>query len=127
MSAIRVSPALFLADYSSHVHMILRSGDLGKSMSDYLVQRIKACDNIQVHYHCRVSALRGNGRLEAFELETKDGNRQTVASSNLFIFIGASPCTQWVSHLVATDPKGFIITGKDIKASSISGFEPQSL
>lgn len=119
--------ALFLADYATEVHMVLRSNNLGKSMSDYLVQRIKACDNIRVHYQSHVSRLEGNSHLEAFDITTESGETQHMTSSHLFIFIGARPCTDWVGHLIATDPRGFILTGADIQASSLDGYQPQSL
>lgn len=119
--------ALFLADYASEVHMILRSNNLGKSMSDYLVQRIVASPNIRVHYEAAVTALAGENHLESYEITHKDGSKSLLSSSNLFIFIGARPCTEWVKHLITTDVNGFVRTGSEIQATALDAFEPQPL
>ncbi len=36
----------------------------------------------------------------------------------LFVFIGASPRTDWLGEAVARDDHGFVLTGPDIAASS---------
>jgi thioredoxin reductase (NADPH) len=39
-----------------------------------------------------------------------------VASSWLFIFVGASPRTEWLGPAIARDDKGFVVTGQDLLA-----------
>ncbi len=39
--------------------------------------------------------------------------------TNLFTFIGAKPCTEWLYGLVATDEKGFIFTGAGISENDL--------
>lgn len=51
--------ALFLSDTAEQVHMLLRSGDLAKSMSRYLVDRVRKADNVTVHLHTEATELRG--------------------------------------------------------------------
>ncbi|WP_282161938.1 FAD-dependent oxidoreductase [Ulvibacterium marinum] len=106
--------ALFLAEHAKEVHVILRGGDLGAKMSDYLVQRIEAAPNIQVQLNTQVKELHGEHYLESLVLETKDGERIKKNITNLFTFIGARPCTDWLKGLVATDERGFICTGPGI-------------
>ncbi len=36
-----------------------------------------------------------------------------------FLFIGAEPANEWLSHLVCTDSKGFIVTGNDLNQSQL--------
>ena len=125
--------ALFLADHAKEVHVILRGNDLGAKMSDYLVQRIEASENIFVHLGTQVKELHGQYHLEWLVLENTDGTRTQKEITNLFTFIGARPCTDWLKGLVATDEKGFICTGPGIKEESLfkcsiySGRKPQSL
>ncbi len=125
--------ALFLANHAREVHVILRGGDLGAKMSDYLVQRIEAADNIWVHLHTQVTALRGSYHLEALSLQNGDGEQIEKNITNLFTFIGARPCTDWLQDLVATDERGFICTGpgiqeKDLyKCDIFRSRKPQSL
>jgi thioredoxin reductase (NADPH) len=111
--------ALFLADHAKEVHVILRGGDLGAKMSDYLVQRIEAAPNIFVHLFTEVTKLFGEHHLESLVLETKDGGTAEKKITNLFTFIGAKPGTDWLKGLVATDEKGFICTGLGIKEEDL--------
>ncbi|MFS4468865.1 FAD-dependent oxidoreductase [Maribacter sp. 2210JD10-5] len=106
--------ALFLADHAKEVHVILRGGDLGAKMSDYLVQRIEAAPNIMVHLFTQVTELHGEHYLQSLILETKSGHKTEKPITNLFTFIGAKPGTEWLKDLVATDEKGFICTGPGI-------------
>ena len=49
-------------------------------------------------------------------LEAAD-DRLRVEGAALFIFIGVAPRTEAFASLVATDEKGFILTGADAKAA----------
>lgn len=106
--------ALFLADYAKEVHVVLRGGDLGSKMSDYLVQRIVAAPNIHVQLNSEVTELHGEHHLESLVLENSDGEKTEMNITNLFTFIGAKPCTEWLVGIVATDEKGFVCTGPGI-------------
>lgn len=110
--------ALFLADFAKTVYVILRGNDLGAKMSDYLVQRILACENIEVLLGTSVIELKGNTHLEALILQSQDKQEEKNITS-LFTFIGAKPCTDWLNDLVATDEKGFIYTGNAIPENVI--------
>jgi len=124
--------ALFLAEHASEVHVIIRGDDLGAKMSDYLVQRIYAAPNIVVHKNSNVVQLNGAHYLESLILETK-GKAETVGITNLFTFIGAKPCSEWLNGIVATDEKGFIYTGTDVFEAKMTNCaiyhqrKPQSL
>jgi thioredoxin reductase (NADPH) len=111
--------ALFLSEAASTVHMLLRGGDLEKSMSRYLVDRIRRTENVEVHLHTEAKALKGDDRLEAVVVENNQtGDKHTIATPALFSFIGAEPCTEWVSGRVETDANGFVRTGTDLQLST---------
>ena len=57
-----------------------------------------------------VKALHGTDRLESVTLASRDGQTEVVTRA-LFVMIGAAPNTDWLSGLVKTDPKGFVLTG----------------
>lgn len=124
--------ALFLADHADEVHVIIRGDDLGSKMSDYLVQRIYTSPNIVVHKNSNVIQLNGTHHLESLMLNI-GGKIQTIGISNLFTFIGAKPCTEWLNEIVGMDGKGFIYTGSDVmdtamaKCSIFEQRKPQSL
>lgn len=110
---------LFLAEHAKEAHVIIRGNDLGAKMSDYLVQRIEATPNIIIHKNSNVVELHGENHLESILLDTK-GEKQKIWISNLFTFIGAKPCSEWLNGVVATDDKGFIYTGHDVADNAIT-------
>jgi thioredoxin reductase (NADPH) len=109
--------ALNLARHARKVVMVVRSAQLEKSMSQYLVERIRATDNIEVRLQAEVVGGRGEDHLEAVTLADRaTGTEEEVATSWVFVFIGASPRTDWLGEGVARDEKGFVLTGQDVVA-----------
>jgi thioredoxin reductase (NADPH) len=107
--------ALNLSRFAERVVLVVRAGTLVSTMSQYLVARITSAPNIEVRYRCQVVAGRGDGHLEALTLADRDsGATEEVPSSWLFIFIGASPRTEWLGPDVVRDEKGFVVTGQDL-------------
>jgi len=111
--------ALSLARYAKRVVLVVRGGALEESMSVYLVARLRAAQNIEVRLCSEVVGARGDGHLEAITLADRDSRgEEEVMTSWLFVFIGASPRTDWLGSDVVRDEKGFVITGHDLLASS---------
>jgi len=102
--------AMYLSRAARHVHLVVRSGSLAASMSSYLSSRLEADPRVTIHYHTEVTALYGEDWLTGVAFETPEGTRK-IETSALFIMIGAAPNTDWLSGLVATDEKGFVLTG----------------
>ncbi|WP_299363624.1 cyclic nucleotide-binding domain-containing thioredoxin-disulfide reductase [Winogradskyella sp.] len=111
--------ALFLADHAKEVHVIIRGNDLGAKMSDYLVQRIEASDNTFVHKQAQVTELNGEHHLKSVVLTSADGTKTPMNITNLFTFIGAKPCTEWLKGLIDTDERGFIHTGAMVNPENL--------
>ncbi len=109
--------AMYLSRAANHVHMLVRGSSLAESMSDYLRNRLDADPRITIHYQSEVTALHGDSALDSVTIRTPEGERQ-VASSALFIMVGAAPNTSWLEQLVALDDKGFVLTGRDAGAAS---------
>ena len=109
--------AMFLSRTAKHVHLVVRSGSLAASMSSYLTSRLEADPRITIHYHTEVSALHGEDWLEGVTFTTPEEERE-VNTSALFIMIGAAPNTDWLSGLVETDEKGFVLTGSAVGRDS---------
>ena len=110
---------LSLARYAKRVVMVVRADSLKDSMSRYLIERITAAPNVEVRFGCEVTAARGEGHLEAITIRDRGtGRAEEVATSWLFVFIGAAPRTDWLGDRVARDPHGFVVTGNDLTAGS---------
>ncbi len=109
--------ALNLARYAKRVVLIVRGGSLEDTMSLYLVDRIQAAQNVEVRLRSEVQAARGDGHLERLTVADRDtGTEEEVVTSWLFVFIGASPRTDWLGSEVVRDDKGFVVTGQDLLA-----------
>ncbi len=102
--------AMYLSRTAAHVHLVVRSGSLAASMSSYLTRRLEADPRVTIHYHTEVTELHGDNWLEGVTFTTPDGDRR-IDTRALFIMIGAAPNTDWLSGLVETDEKGFVLTG----------------
>jgi thioredoxin reductase (NADPH) len=107
--------AVHFSRYAKHVHVLIRAEDLRRSMSSYLIDQIEAIENITVHPYTEVCATEGDEHLERLVLiDSRTGQRHTVDTSYLFIFIGAEPRTDWLDGVVVRDQHGFVITGPDL-------------
>src|SRR6202044_1240546 len=51
--------AVFLSGHAKKVHLVIRGGGLGASMSRYLIERIEAASNIELVFNTEVVALEG--------------------------------------------------------------------
>ena len=107
--------ALDLARFARQVMLVVRGATLSETMSSYLIGRVTSASNIAVRYHSKVVGAHGEGHLEGLTLaDTETGTTQSVPSSWLFIFIGASPRTDWLGPQIVRDEKGFVVTGQDL-------------
>jgi thioredoxin reductase (NADPH) len=103
----------FLAPQVKTLHLIVRR-PLAETMSRYLIDRIDALANVEVHVGSEVVALEGDratGLAAATFRNRRDGTTTRCALRHLFLFIGADPNTAWLADCVATDDKGFVVTG----------------
>jgi thioredoxin reductase (NADPH) len=110
---------VFLSRYARTVHLVIRGDDLGKSMSRYLVDRVEGIENVRVHRGCVVDVLEGDGHLRAVTLRTREGEEHRVETPALFLFIGATPRTGWLSGCVQLDRKGFVLTGDAVPRDAL--------
>lgn len=115
--------AIHLADSAARVTLVVRGPGLAATMSQYLIERLRATPNIAVRTHTEVAGSEGDGHLERLVLrDRRTGATQTVPAAGLFIFIGAEPRTEWLEGVVARDAYGFIPTGRDL---SLDGGRPK--
>lgn len=107
--------AVWLARGGALVTLLHRRQDLSETMSHYLIDELERF-GVAVRDSSEVATLHGeDGRLDGVTLT--DGER--VPLSFLFLFLGASPCTDWLGDVVARDPKGFVLTGPEAGADGL--------
>jgi thioredoxin reductase (NADPH) len=107
--------AMHFSKHARRVVMLVRGDSLTKSMSQYLIEQIEATANISVCTGCSVIEVQGEKHLEAIVIANAEtGEMRTVSATSLFVFIGASPRTDWLDGLVERDAQGFILAGPDL-------------
>ncbi len=110
--------AVFLSRHARRVTLLVRADGLEQSMSYYLIRQIRESPKVEVRLNTQVVRVAGQEHLERLSLcDTRDGTVAEVASSFLFVFIGAAPCTEWLDGVIDRDPTGFLLTGPDLLVS----------
>ncbi len=107
--------AVWLARGGALVTLLHRRASLSETMSQYLIDELERY-GVAVRDQSEVRAVHGEeGRLESVTLT--DGCELQL--SFLFLFLGASPCTDWLDEVVARDSNGFIFTGPGAGAEGL--------
>jgi len=116
---------LNFAKVADRVVLLVRGARLEDSMSEYLVARITAAQNVEVRFNTEVAAAHGTDHLESVTLADRSTGAETDEATNwLFVFIGALPRTDWVGEAVVRDAKGFVVTGPDLQLPEHAGAWP---
>jgi thioredoxin reductase (NADPH) len=104
--------AVYFGQHSCEVHLVVRGSSLGAKMSQYLVERIENDSKMHVHLDTEIAEAHGDEYLQAVTcVNRRNGEKQKIETPALFIFIGATPQTDWLGDAVKRDSKGFIASG----------------
>jgi thioredoxin reductase (NADPH) len=107
--------AVYLASQARKVTLLARR-PLAETMSQYLIDRIAAQENIEVVEGAEVTALQGEERALSTICWRRKGESQDncLEVRQLFLFIGADPNTDWLEETgIELDPRKFVMTGAD--------------
>jgi len=112
---------VFLAPKVKRLHLVVRGDGLEASMSRYLIDRIKALRNVELHTKTEIVALEGDqvtGLTGAVFRCKTTGETHACPLRHIFLFIGADPNANWLEQCVDVDGKGFVITGSKFAAGN---------
>jgi len=113
--------AVFLAQTTTRVYVLVRSAGLATSMSRYLIRRIEESPNVIVKPHTEIIALEGNLSLDSVRWRnSQTGQIEKHRIKRIFVMTGADPNTSWLNGCLVLDAKGFIKTGSDLSPESLS-------
>ena len=104
---------VFLAPQVRKLHLVIRR-PLAATMSRYLIDRIAALSNVEVHIGSEIASLEGDRETGLAAVTFRDrheGSLKRREVRHMFLFIGADPNADWTRDCVETDGKGFIVTG----------------
>ncbi len=108
--------AVHLARYASRVYVIVRGQDIESSMSAYLVDQLRALENVEVRVTCETRTFHGTDHLERATFVAPEGEMDLELAA-AFVFIGQQPRTGWLEGVVARDERGFVLTVSDVGVS----------
>jgi len=112
--------AVFLAQHTAGVNVLVRGAGLAESMSRYLIQRIEDSANVTLRVRTEVEALEGDTSLDRVRWRQLDtGTCETRAIRHLFLMTGADPNTAWLNRCVTLDDKHFVKTGADLQPAEL--------
>jgi len=107
--------AVWLARGGALVTLLHRRADLRETMSAYLIEELDRY-GVAVRDRSEIEQLHGSdGQLSCVTLT--DGEKVPV--NFLFLFLGASPCTDWLGDCIARDEHGFVLTGAEAGADGL--------
>ena len=113
--------AMFLSRHASSCRLLIRGADLSASMSRYLIDELDRRQQVELLTHSEIVELKGESALEAVVIEdARSGTRRELEAKALFVFIGASPHTDWLRGHVAMDEHGFLLAGRDIQGEDLA-------
>jgi thioredoxin reductase (NADPH) len=105
--------AIFLAARVSRVHIHIRGADLTADMSRYLVDQIRQHPRVTVSTCSEIREVHGDGELAAVVAEdNRTGDRHSIQTRALLVFIGADPNTAWLAGAIELDGRGYVTTGQ---------------
>lgn len=92
--------SVHFARYTTKVTIVVRDNSLKKSVSQYLIDRIRSCPRVQVLLHTEVVALHGDDILGSITLrDNQTGEEWTEEINRLFLCLGGVPHTQYKTNL----------------------------
>ena len=104
--------AMYFSRYARRVVMLVRGSSLATSMSQYLINQLKATTNVHIEFNSSVVGAHGEDHLEEISVHCSTTNEvNKVPANSLFIMIGAAPNTDWLANIVERDERGFILSG----------------
>lgn len=112
--------AVFLAQTTKHLYLIVRGSGLADTMSRYLIRRIEQTPNITLLSNTELVGLEGGSHLERVRWRNNQtGSEETKSIAHVFVMTGAEPNTAWLNRCVVLDAKGFIKTGPELSQDEL--------
>jgi thioredoxin reductase (NADPH) len=108
--------AMHFSRVARTVNIVVRGPSLKDTLSQYLLDRIRASGNMRVMTNSEVTELEGDEILRAIAITNRvTGDRQRFFTRWLFVCIGGDPRTNWAEEVgIVRDEAGYLVTGPDL-------------
>jgi len=112
--------ASYLAKLCTKVHMLVRRDEFraSKAMSN----RVKAIDNIEIHYNTETVEVLGEHGVEGAKVKNNiTGEEEVIPCTGFFVAIGHTPNTKVFSEYLDLDAQGYIVNIPGSSKTNIAG------
>ena len=112
--------ALYLSKICSHVHMIVRKGEM--RASKVMQDRVINTSNITVNWFSETDEILGEKKVEGVRIKNvQTGEKKEIAVSAFFVAIGHHPNSDIFKEWIDTDETGYIKTNPGTSKTNIEG------
>ena len=109
---VAIEDALFLARICKKVYLVHRRDEFRAAKT--LVNRLRACDNVEFVLKATPARVEGAGKVERLVVNTDAGERE-LPVSGVFVAVGMLPNTELLQGLVSLNESGYVVAGEDCK------------
>jgi len=109
---VAIEDAIFLARICKKVYLVHRREEFRAAKT--LVNRLRACENVEFVLNATPARIVGNGQVECLVVNTKEGERK-LSVSGVFVAVGMLPNTELLKGLASLDEAGYVLAGEDCK------------
>lgn len=109
---VAIEDALFLARICKKVYLVHRRDEFRAAKT--LVNRLRACDNVEFVLKATPARVEGTGKVECLVVNTDAGERE-LPVSGVFVAVGMLPNTELLQGLVSLNESGYVVAGEDCK------------
>ena len=112
--------ALYLSKICSHVHMIVRKGEM--RASKVMQERVKTTKNITINWHSETDEVLGDGKVTGVRIKNNEtGEKKEIPVSAFFVAIGHQPNSDIFKDWIDMDEAGYIKTIPGTSKTNIEG------
>ena len=112
--------ALHLSNICTHVHMIVRRGEM--RASKVMQERVLHAKNITVHWHSETDEIIGDKKVEAVRIKNNQtGEKKDIPVSAFFVAIGHQPNSDIFKPFIEMDEAGYIKTIPGSSKTNVEG------
>lgn len=111
----------YLSKLASKVYLITKHQEL--KGENALINSLKKLDNLEIFCCQKIEKINGKEKVESLSLvDTVSGETKELPIDGLFVEIGYSPATSWLSGFVDLNERGEIITDKLTQTNRLGVF-----
>jgi thioredoxin reductase (NADPH) len=112
-----VQEAMFLTRFASHIDLIVRSTIKASDVLQTELQKFVDDGKVTIHLGMSTDEIIGVDNSVTQVVGTQDGQKVTIDTEGVFVFVGLLPNSQFVKDTLQLDDIGFVKTDADLQTN----------